>query len=258
MNSGRYLYYRCPCGSSGPGTTTCGSRYVRTERLEAAVKAALADVLASPERLLDEARRLASQEVPVDSRLDSVLTELNEVEARQRRLVQLFTRGDLPEDMLSAESKVLAERRGVLEAQRRSLDVPRPAQSIDPARIARDLPRALRLIRAWVEEADGADFDLVLRALNAQIVASSEAIEVRGEVPLIAEAPQSFATIERTSGCQFIAHKRRNIASCWVSTRDCVRLGSPVAVLASNRGHWTRPQVAKGPLWGLYAADGPS
>jgi len=67
------------------------------------------------------------------------------------------------------------------------------------ARIARDLPRALRLIRAWVEEADGADFDLVLRALSAQIVASSEAIEVRGEVPLIAEAPQSFATIERTS-----------------------------------------------------------
>ncbi len=101
--------------------------------------------------------------------------------------------------MLSAESKVLAERRGVLEAQRRSFDVPRSAQSIDPARIARDLPRALRLIRAWVEEADGADFDLVLRALNAQIVASSEAIEVRGEVPLIAEAPQSFATIERTS-----------------------------------------------------------
>ena len=39
----------------------------------------------------------------------------------------------------------------------------------------------------------------MLRALNAQIVASSEAIEVRGEVPLIAEAPQSFATIERTS-----------------------------------------------------------
>ena len=87
----------------------------------------------------------------------------------------------------------------MLEAQRRSFDVPRSAQSIDPARIARDLPRALRLIRAWVEEADGADFDLVLRALNAQIVASSEAIEVRGEVPLIAEAPQSFATIERTS-----------------------------------------------------------
>ena len=100
--------------------------------------------------------------------------------------------------MLSAESKVLAERRGVLEAQRRSFDVPRSAQSLDPARIARDLPRALRLIRAWVEEADGADFDLVLRALNAQIVASSEAIEVREEVPLIAKAPQSFATIERT------------------------------------------------------------
>jgi len=41
-------------------------------------------------------------------------------------------------------------------------------------------------------------FDCVLRPLNAQIIASGEAIEVRGEVPRIAEAPQSFATIERT------------------------------------------------------------
>ena len=199
VNGGRYLYYRCPRGSSGPGATACGSRYVRTERLEAAVKAALAEALSSPERLLDEARQLAAQEVPEDSRLDTVLAELNEVEARQRRLVQLFTRGDLPEDMLSAESKVLAERRGVLEARRRAIDVPPPAPTLDLARIARDLPRALRFIRVWIEESDGADFDLVLRALSAQIVASSEAIEVRGEVPLIAEAPQSFATIERTS-----------------------------------------------------------
>ncbi|MDA0353823.1 MAG: recombinase family protein, partial [Chloroflexi bacterium] len=203
VNGGRYLYYRCPRGSSGPGATACGSRYVRTERLEAAVKAALAEALSSPERLLDEARQLAAQEVPEDSRLDTVLAELNEVEARQRRLVQLFTRGDLPEDMLSAESKVLAERRGVLEARRRAIDVPPPAPTLDLARIARDLPRALRFIRVWIEESDGADFDLVLRALSAQIVASSEAIEVRGEVPLIAEAPQSFATIERTSASLF-------------------------------------------------------
>ena len=35
--------------------------------------------------------------------------------------------------------------------------------------------------------------------LSAQIVAGGDAIEVWGEAPLIAEAPQSSATIERTS-----------------------------------------------------------
>ena len=35
-NRGRYRYYRCPNGSSGPGETTCDSRYIRIERLEGA------------------------------------------------------------------------------------------------------------------------------------------------------------------------------------------------------------------------------
>ena len=39
--------------------------------------------------------------------------------------------------------------------------------------------------------------------MDARITASTDAVEIRGEVPLIAEVPQSFATIEQTSGSLF-------------------------------------------------------
>ena len=203
VNGGRYLYYRCPRGSSGPGATTCASRYVRLEKIEDAVRSALAEVLASPDRLLAEVRLLAAEPDPASPALAPVLVELDEVEARQRRLVQLFTRGNLPEDILAAESKALATRRAFLEERRRDAEAVQPVRRFDLGRIERDLPQALDAIRTWAERAGGDDFDLLLRALSAEIVASSESIEVRGEVPLIAEAPQSFATIERTSASLF-------------------------------------------------------
>ena len=68
-NRGRYRYYRCPNGSSGPGETSCGSKYIRIERLEGAVKTALTDLLASPDRLLGEAKRLAGRQ-PQDEDLE--------------------------------------------------------------------------------------------------------------------------------------------------------------------------------------------
>ena len=197
-NRGRYHYYRCPNGSSGPGETRCSSRYIRVERIESAVKSALASALASPDRLLDELRRTSSG-TDRTAKLAAILRELNEVESQQRRLVRLFTRGGLPEELLDSESKVLASRRAALEAERHSAESVAESAPLDIKRTERELPQALRVIQAWVESASGDDLTLLLRAVDAQITASNGDIEVRGAVPLIAEVPQSFATIEQTS-----------------------------------------------------------
>jgi len=199
VNRAQYHYYRCSNGSSGPGETRCPSRYIRVGRIEEAVRAALSDLLASPERLLDEASRAAAAKPVIDQGLAQILRELEEIEARQRRLVHLFTRGELPENMLSAESKSLAERRAALEAQRSAAESVEVMPRIDVARIRRELPVALLAIRTWIQSAGEDDFDLLLRAVDVQIMASGNQIEMHGSVPLIAEMPQSFATIERTS-----------------------------------------------------------
>ena len=167
-NRGRYRYYRCPNGSSGPGETTCESRYIRIERLEGAVRTALTDLLASPDRLLGEAKRLAARE-PRNDELEKVLQALGEVESAQGRLVRLYTTEALPEHLLREESRVLAERREVLENTRRELQAQTVPTPRDFARIAGDVPAALSAIRHWVEDASGDDFDLLLRAVDAQV-----------------------------------------------------------------------------------------
>lgn len=199
VNHARYHYYRCPNGSSGPGQTRCGARYHRVERVEASVRGALAEVLAAPERLIAEVRRAAGSAPAVDH-LRRINAELAQVEEQQRRLIRVLTRTDLPDRLVEEESTALARRRAELERQR--LDRERESRlssGLDVNSLTRDLPRALAAISRWVESAEGADFDLLVRALNAKISIGSEEIEVSGEVPLIAEVPQSFATIEQTS-----------------------------------------------------------
>ena len=198
-NRGRYRYYRCPNGSSGPGETTCGSRYIRIERLEGAVRTALSDLLASPDRILAEAKRLADRE-PKDDGLETLLCTLDEVEAAQSRLVRLYTAGELPEHLLSEQSRSLAKRRELLEDQRRDLQAQAKPSTLDFKRVARDVPAALAVIRKLVEDANGDDFDLMLRAVDVQVSASCEAVEIAGIVPLIQAGDQAdFATIEQTS-----------------------------------------------------------
>ena len=60
-------------------------------------------------------------------------------------------------------------------------------------------PTALA-IRNWVEGASGDDFDLMLRAVDAQVRASHEGVEIAGVVPIFPDGDQAdFATIEQTS-----------------------------------------------------------
>ena len=194
VSGGRYHYYRCPNGTSGPGE----SRYIRSEHLEQAVKSAIADLLASPERILAEVRHQVEEDVDPTGEQETVTRELSDIEARQRRLVRLFTAGDLPEESLTEESKELAKRRETLQQRRIELTRQTPAR-VDVAQVERELPAALEAIRHWIESVEGDDLDLLLRAVEAEITASVEQAEVRGTIPLIAQADESFATIARTS-----------------------------------------------------------
>jgi len=108
-------------------------------------------------------------------------------------------RGELPESALDAESRALADRRWRLEARERALEPQTIASADRYEGIEEILPNALERIRAYVGSADDDGFGLLLRAVDAQITASADGAEIRGTVPVIAQAGESFATIERTS-----------------------------------------------------------
>ena len=195
---GRYQYYRCRRSYAGSKADRCKSPYVRKEALETAIREALVEVLADPHRILDEARRL-SMAIPADSRRGALDHEIGELEARQRRLVKLFTANDLPEEMIREESRTLSERRSRLESERMLLPmVERPAWDLKA--LESRMPSVLAAIQAWLVKADGDDLDLLLRAVDVSAKASRERVEISGSVPMIDSSDYAnLVTIERTS-----------------------------------------------------------
>jgi hypothetical protein len=79
--------------------------------------------------------------------------------------------------------------------------MPVPSKSpLDTIALAEQMPKVLNTVRNWIAEAGDSDFDLLLRAVDVQISASREQVEISGSVPMIEARPQSeLVTIERTS-----------------------------------------------------------
>ena len=158
----------------------------------------MTDLLGDPLRVVSEAQRLAQSESS-SLELDLTLEGLKDVEARQRRLVRLFTDGDIPQELLEDQRRELSQRRAHLEAERARLEA-LAVPPFDLEAIQRSLPALTRRIRTWLEEAGGERLDLLLRATDAQITASREIVHIKGSVPLCDQVFASdLATIERSS-----------------------------------------------------------
>ena len=196
---GRYRYYRCRRSYAGYGEERCGSRYVPVSVLEAAVLEQLGQLLADPERVLAEARRL-NQENCDSSRLLAVREELSAIEAQQRRLARLYTSGTLPDNILAEESTRLSSQREILERERRDLEASR-APGINIDELMQALPEVLARLHTLVLNATEEDMTLLLRALQVQVRASHDQVVIEGVVPALRSAgeEEGLVTIERTS-----------------------------------------------------------
>lgn len=198
LMKGRYSYYRCRSRYVGREDSTCSSKYMRCDALEHAVRSALMDVLSDPTRILDEAQRLSNEE-PRSHELSKVLVQLKEVEDKQRRLVKLYTDGDLPAELLEEQRGDLSRRRMALEAERSRLESTNRSE-LDLRQLQRDLPDVMYRIRSWIGSAEGDDFTLLLNAVDARIRASGSKVTIQGAMPAYTPSVGSdLATIERTS-----------------------------------------------------------
>ncbi len=82
--------------------------------------------------------------------------------------------------------------------------MPEPLTSADevlpPHDLAKRLPEVLECIRQWIGNAEGDNFGLLLRAVDAQISLSENEVEIRGAVPLIEPEDQpDLVTTAQTS-----------------------------------------------------------
>ena len=163
-----YRYYRCRRAFAGPKHDRCPSRYIRANELEAAVRDAVAEVLADPEIVRRELARLADQH---RTGRDTAPERARLVEQR-RRLRKLYELGEIEDAELETTLDAIKRRLA-------SLDVPAPAITVPSSD---ELAEISGRVRAWVREHED-ELPLIANALQLEISADREHAEVRGVIP---------------------------------------------------------------------------
>jgi len=181
-----YRYYGCRHIYDRRTGHSCTSRFVRADRLEAAVWRELKRVLADPQLVLSELQRANGEgDGPGLATLERQAEALKQ---RERRLVRLYTFGELDDAAITAESADLRKQRATLESQieaergRRTI----PAQPLDHQAIT----GACAAVNTWLDQADEAERLLVLQACQIAVEATRDEANISGVLPV--EAPEFF------------------------------------------------------------------
>ncbi len=167
---------------------------MRVDVLEPAARKAIADLLAKPDVILREAERLAAAST-ADSDATALQRQLDEVRGQQRRLLERLITVDLPVDLVEAKTQELAQRAAHIEQELAQV-TESAAAVFDLEAIKRDLPQIAAGLRERLLDPESDDLNLVLDALDVQIRASNERVEIEGTVPF---QPELEVTTVQTS-----------------------------------------------------------
>jgi site-specific DNA recombinase len=193
-----YPYYRCRFAYDRLSGRRCDGRYVRAIDLEGGVWREVTAVLSRPSVVLAEYERARAADTKPDhaEERDRLQREIASVKDREKRLVRLYTFGEIDDDTVRSEGEELRRRRQVLEERLSALapvELP-SARPIDPAM----LERACALVKGWLENADTERRMIALEALQVAVTATREAATVSGVLPI---EPLPFITQEQSSRC---------------------------------------------------------
>jgi hypothetical protein len=193
-----YPYYRCRFAYDRLSGQRCDGRYVRAVDLEDGIWQEVTAVLSRPSvvyREYEHARLTVQQDDNGEER-GRVEREIASLKDREKRLVRLYTYGEIDDDTVRSEGEDLRRRRQTLEQRLAAIapiDSPK-TQLIEPAM----LERACALVKSWLENADTERRMMALEALQVAVTATREEAEVTGVLPV--EAP-AFITKEQSSQC---------------------------------------------------------
>jgi site-specific DNA recombinase len=193
-----YPYYRCRFAYDNLSGQRCDGRYVRAVDLEDGIWQEVTAVLSRPSVIYQEyeyARNAGQQDEGAEER-ERLEREVASLKEREKRLVRLYTYGEIDDDTVRSEGEELRRRRQFLEDRLSALTpVTLPStRPIDPAM----LESACVLVRGWLENADTERRMMALEALQVAVTATRTEAEVTGVLPV--EVP-TFITDEQSCRC---------------------------------------------------------
>jgi site-specific DNA recombinase len=188
-----YRYYGCRHIYDRRTGHDCTGRYVRADRLEAALWAEVKRVLTDPTLVLQELEQASAADDDAAG-VEKLKAEIASLRDREKRMVKLFSFGEVDETYVRDEIATLRQQRTVLEGQLISLRRPsvlRPA-ILDKAL----LETACAAVAEWLDCAGEQDQQLALEALQIAVVATRESATVAGVLP---ETTPEFFTLQCAS-----------------------------------------------------------
>ena len=176
-----YHYYHCRVTFDRRTGRECSGRNVRADRLEAAIWREIRAKLSSPEIILQELR--LGQPAPKLEEVDRLEQELDRIRERERRLVKLYSYGEIDEVLVQPGLTEFRRQRAVIEARLQEI---RP--NLSPAAPALPdagfLDRACRAVGDFLDNAGAEERTLALEALQIAVRATTTEAEITGIVPI--------------------------------------------------------------------------
>lgn len=201
-----YKYYRCRHIYDPNVSWKCTAKYIPAEKLEQGMWREVSRVLSQPAVVLQEFEVQNAAPHENSGEIDQLVREIAGLVEREKRLVRLFSLGEVDEDMVREEIAGLRRQRGVLEERLKGMQRTTPTvgftlgNGFDPIL----LERACNLVAGWLEGADDADRRTALEALQVAIVATREGATVTGVLPV---EPHKFITADGSCQCSFNGDK---------------------------------------------------
>ncbi len=156
-----YQYYRCRHVYTSTTGGSCEGRYVRADGLEEGVWDAIEEVVSRPEIVTRELALAAEREREEGGSQSDLVAELEDLTARERRLVRLL--GGVDDDVVRDELQTTAARRAHVQAELDRGAVPALADLM-----ISDLDEVSALVKSWLADASDDDRMLLLEALQIE------------------------------------------------------------------------------------------
>ena len=149
-------------------------------------------------RIIREIKEFNADRSASHLRIDLVSSELKLMEEKESRLAHLYIEGSISEKVLNQEKETLMRRKSVLTEKQYSLEL-ESDQTLDMDAAVLKLPKISARIDRWIREAKGENMEMLLNALDINVKASRNKVQISGSVPDLPETGTNFVTIVQTS-----------------------------------------------------------
>ncbi|MBI4307715.1 MAG: recombinase family protein [Chloroflexi bacterium] len=176
-------YYRCRATwPTSVKPKSCDAPYVRAEEMEEQVWKTIVSILKHPDVVMEEIRRRQGETSVLDDEIERVQHGVRRLGDQERRLVRLYTLGEIDDGFIKKEMEQIKRQRAELEAEQVKLE----KQKLQLANLGKLSAQVREFCARASAKLNGFSFEdkrMALRSLQVRIVVGKAGVKLFGAIP---------------------------------------------------------------------------